>query len=146
MMARSLSADTSMVTIFLNGASATAEDIKDSLETLEKMGFVIEPRRIRRLQSTDKGLDVHFEDGDKTFMGFLVYRPECSPAAPNLYESIGVEIMDTPMGPFVKRSEPFGATNVKGVFAAGDAAVFIKHVTMAMQQGGICLISTFSCC
>jgi heterodisulfide reductase subunit A-like polyferredoxin len=36
----------------------------------------------------------------------------------------------------LKTNAPFGETNVKGVFAAGDAGTVMKQVAMAMQQGG----------
>lgn len=124
-----------MVTIFLNGAPTTSKEISDNLNVLKKMGFKIEPRRIRRLQALTEGVEVHFEDGNKVPMGFLVHKPESAPATPQLYKSLGVDIVNTPMGPVVKRLEPFGATNVKGVFAAGDVATPMKHVSMAMQQG-----------
>ena len=35
----------------------------------------------------------------------------------------------------LKRNEPFGETNVKGVFAAGDAGTALKQFVIAMQQG-----------
>lgn len=38
-------------------------------------------------------------------------------------------------GRVVKRTEPFGETNVPGVFVIGDAGVQVKHVTNAAYTG-----------
>jgi len=47
-----------------------------------------------------------------------------------------VEIVSGPFGnDLIKREEPFGETNVAGVFPCGDASTMIKQFTFAMGHG-----------
>lgn len=43
--------------------------------------------------------------------------------------------MNVAQGRVIERTEPFGETNVHGVFVIGDAGVQVKHVTNAAYTG-----------
>ena len=135
MMAKSLSKEASMVTIFLNGETVEDGDTKRALEGTKALGFKIDPRRIIRLTALREGMKVELEGGHEISLGFLVYKPDSAPSAANIIKDLGLEVEQSPLGRLVKRQEPFGATNVKGVFACGDAAAPMKHVTLSMVQG-----------
>lgn len=134
-MAKSISTHDSSVTIFTNGSADNSVTVQQALETAKALGIRIENRRIQRLKSMSEGLNVVLEDGEELYMGFLVHKPDSVPAAPDLIASMGLEIVDTPVGGVIKRDEPFGNTNIDGIFACGDAATSMKHVTQAMAQG-----------
>lgn len=135
------------VRIFLNGVSISTDDSSsEALQIAIAKGAKVEERRIKKLIHLDneEGIDVVFEDGESTRIGFLVHHPPTEVAAPNLAEDLGVEIApDGRNGTLLKRSEPFGESNARGVFIAGDAGVIMKQFTFAMTCGvaagaGVC--------
>ncbi len=134
-MAWSISTEDSMVTIFTNGPPDNSPDVQQALKTATALGIKVESRRISKLKFLSNGLNVVLDDGEEVYMGFLVHLPESVPAASNLIASLGLEMVDSPTGRVMKRSEPFGTTSIKGVFCCGDAGTFMKHVTQAMAQG-----------
>ena len=65
-----------------------------------------------------------------------------------MIDSLGIEVVSSgPMGDNIKRNEPFGETNIKGVFAAGETGTPLKQVTIAMSTGALAAagISTQLC-
>jgi gliotoxin/aspirochlorine biosynthesis thioredoxin reductase len=82
-------------------------------------------------------VNVVLEDGENVYMGFLVHKPVTMLAAGDLVNDLGFETEQTPMAKTIKRNEPFGTTNVKGVFVVGDAGTFLTVVANAMGQGNI---------
>jgi gliotoxin/aspirochlorine biosynthesis thioredoxin reductase len=124
-----------MVTIFTNGPPDESAEIQEALDTARALGMKIESRQIQRLKPLAEGLNVLLEDGDELYMGFLVHAGESVPMATDLIASIGLEMADTPFGKIIKRNEPFGSTNISGVFSCGDVGSAMKHVTQAMSQG-----------
>lgn len=53
-------------------------------------------------------------------------------------DQLGVEGLEDQNGcEVLKRNEPFGETNVKGVLAAGDIGTMMKLVTQAMYMGTV---------
>jgi gliotoxin/aspirochlorine biosynthesis thioredoxin reductase len=134
-MAQAISTEDSAVIIFTNGPPDESADIQRALKTATALGMKIESRRIERLKYLLEGLNVVLDDGDELYMGFLVHVPESVLVAANLMASLGLEITDTPLGQVVKRNEPFGTTNINGVFACGDTGTVLKHTTQAMAQG-----------
>ncbi|KAL9094763.1 MAG: hypothetical protein Q9165_003034 [Trypethelium subeluteriae] len=129
------------VTVFANGPlelgdGATAR----AMDVARVRGVRVDERRIRRLVRLEDelGIDVVFEDGSQTRVGFLVHKPDVKLVAPNLARDLGVEIVsDGKGGELLKRNEPFCETNVRGVFTAGDAGIAMKQFTVAMSQGSI---------
>lgn len=126
------------VTIFSNGASEPADEgTKHALKVAKYKGATVEERKIARLvDAGDEGVDVEFEDGPSQRVGFLCHKPLTGVVAQCLVEDLGVEMVALPSeDKIVKRSEPFGETNICGVFAAGDIGVMMKQVTAAMFSG-----------
>jgi hypothetical protein len=52
-------------------------------------------------------------------MGFLNHKPDTELVGRDLIENLGVELIECEYGPFIKKSEPFQETNVKGVLQLG---------------------------
>ncbi|KGQ10197.1 Thioredoxin reductase [Beauveria bassiana D1-5] len=77
------------------------------------------------------GITITFADGSSVQEAFLVHRPPTKLNGP-FAAQLGVEL--TPAGD-VKVTPPFGATSVKGVFAAGDCATPMKNAMQAMHMG-----------
>lgn len=134
-MASSISPEPSMVTIFTNGPPDGSDNVQHALKTATALGMKIESRRIQRLKSLPEGLNVVLDDGEELYMGFLVHFQESVPLASDLIASLGLEMLDSPIGRMMKRNEPFGDTSISGVFACGDVCSIMKHVTQAMAQG-----------
>lgn len=78
-----------------------------------------------------EGIVLTFADGTSAQEAFLVHKPPTKINGP-FADQLGVEL--TPGGD-IKASHPFGATSVKGVYAAGDCATPRKNVIQAMQTG-----------
>lgn len=127
------------VTIFRNGSKERLDNGTEKALRVAKMkGAKVDDRRISRLvhDPNQEGLQVVFEDGDSTLLGFLGHQPPTEVVAPDLIEGLGVKILrDGRNGTLVKRNEPFGETNVKGVFVAGDAGTALKQFTTATMHG-----------
>ncbi|KAM3541938.1 hypothetical protein ARSEF1564_005181 [Beauveria bassiana] len=77
------------------------------------------------------GITITFADGSSVQEAFLVHRPPTKLNSP-FAAQLGVEL--TPAGD-VKVTPPFGATSVKGVYAAGDCATPMKNAMQAMHMG-----------
>lgn len=84
------------------------------------------------LGAEGSGITLTFADGSTAHEAFLAHRP---PTKLNnqFAEQLAVEL--TPGGD-IKITPPFGATSVKGVYAAGDCATPIKSAMQAMHMGG----------
>jgi thioredoxin reductase len=74
-------------------------------------------------------------DGEKVYMGFLVHKPVTTLVGEDLINELEIETEQNAMAKIIKRNEPWGTTNVKGVFVAGDAGTFLTAVAVAMAQG-----------
>lgn len=126
------------VTIFGNGKiEPRDEGTRKAVEMAKLKGAVVDERRISRLVNLDReGIDIQFEDGSSMHVGFLAHWPPVEVVAPEIARGLGVEIVDDGAGgEILKRSEPFGETNVEGVLAAGDCGILMRQVTAAMFQG-----------
>ena len=126
------------VTIFTDGPPSESEAIKKGLTRVEDIGCRIETRRVKRLiplQAPEEGVKVVLEDGEEYNMGFLTFKPDTVIKGRDMLVELGVELQNNPvMGEMIKVNE-FGATNIPGVFAAGDAAVMMKAVTTSLNSG-----------
>ena len=141
-MASNMSSGDSKVTVFTNGPVSTDKPMQEAVTAAERAGCRFEQRKVKKLSRLSKGetgLDVHLEDGEKVRLGFLFDRPPTAIAGEEmLVDGLGVEIERNWMGSVIKRvGEPFGETNVKGCFVAGDAGTNMKAVAVAMAQGGL---------
>ena len=139
MMVRNLSNDPSKVTIFTSGPLANDPKLQDALRVAKALGSTIEDRKIVRLIPAphgEKGVDVVFEDGKRQRVGFLVDKPPTEVVGRNMIvEGLGVEVISDWSGTNLKRNEPFGESNVSGVFVVGDAGTALKQVTSAATTG-----------
>lgn len=127
------------VTIFGNGKiEPKDEGGQQALSVVKAQGAKIDEREIVRFVDLGErqGMEIHFRDGSSTRAGFLAHKPVTRPNARHIAEGLGVEIVsDGWGGEMLKRSEPFGESNVKGVLVAGDAGAVIKAFVHAMGQG-----------
>ena len=134
-----LSGDRPNVTVFTNGLFSQDPAIKEAMSAARSAGCVFDERiilKLSRASNEDEGLDVHFKDGGSVRLGFLVDKPPTNPVGEEmLVDGLGVEIVPSMFGTCLKRNEPFGETNVKGCFVAGDAGSPMTHVTVAVAQG-----------
>lgn len=76
-------------------------------------------------------------------MGFLVHKPVTTLVAEDLVSQLGIETEQSPAAKTIKRNEPWGTTNVKGVYVAGDAGTPLTVVANAMAHGNRGLHAVF---
>ncbi|KAF2162358.1 hypothetical protein M409DRAFT_69244 [Zasmidium cellare ATCC 36951] len=128
------------VTIFGDGELEVKDEAtRKALEIAKLKGAVVDERRIEKLVNLgeENGVEIRFGDGSSERLGFLVHKPDVEIVSPEIARGLGVEIIDDGFGgQMLKRNEPFGETNVKGVLTAGDASILMRQVTAAMFQGG----------
>lgn len=97
-------------------------------------GITIERTPLVELLGDAPTLDgVRLADGRVVAMNALFTAPQTKPATP-LAMMLGCEHADGPTGPYVK-VDPWGATSVPGVWAAGDAATPMHNATLASAAG-----------
>lgn len=117
------------------------EAIAQALASAKALGCKVDERKIKCLtripgQGHEGGADVVFQDGNNLRVGFMAHRAATTVSALEIVRALGVEIVSDPYGnDLVKREEPFGKTNVDGVFACGDVGTMIKQFTFAMAHG-----------
>jgi thioredoxin reductase len=121
------------VTIYTNGNSDLAKQFEESFSG--SPAFAADARKITKLVKGPKGGQVvmHFEDGSEVTEGFLGHAPITKAKGP-FAEQLGIDT--TPMGDLVTKP-PFLATNVKGVFAAGDNSTPMKITPNALFTGSL---------
>ncbi|TQS32816.1 hypothetical protein Golomagni_06854 [Golovinomyces magnicellulatus] len=112
------------VTVYTNGEEFEYPG-KSSKITVDK-------REIERFDLVDGGpkVRVTFKDGSSVVEGFVASHPEVVPRS-GFATQLGLEM--TPMGDV--KVGMFGETNVRGCFAAGDAATMMKSAVIAQQLG-----------
>lgn len=135
-MAKHQSANHPTVTIFTDGPPSHEPAIQAGLEASRARGIAIEDRKIACLKAAGEcGVNGVLDSGEKAHMGFLVHKSITTRGADDLVHALGVETQQNAMGTLIKNNEPWGATNVNGVFVAGDAGTALPVVTMAMAHG-----------
>lgn len=87
------------------------------------------------LVGSGPGVMINFEDGTSTQEGFCVGQPKMELRSRGLAEQLGVEFGEDGAAE-MKVAQPFFETNVKGCFAAGDAATPMKSALQAISMGG----------
>ncbi|KAJ9636966.1 hypothetical protein H2204_005113 [Knufia peltigerae] len=125
--------------LFSNGPIPDTEPMQQTLENVRALGFKIETRKITRLvpeQEPNVGVNVVFEDGKSTYVGYLTDRPTTVLSSRPLIDQLGLEVENHPvMGEMVKGVEMGIVTTAPGVFIAGDAATPYKSATNAISSG-----------
>ncbi|OCK75254.1 hypothetical protein K432DRAFT_409185 [Lepidopterella palustris CBS 459.81] len=124
-------------TIFTNWPMKPAhEGTAHAIEIAKAKGAKVDERRIKKLVhlDNDQSIDIVFDDGSQTRIGFLAHKLYAELVALNVAKDLGVEIIPDGKGSFIsKRNEPLCEKKVKGVFTAGDAVGTMKHFTVAMS-------------
>lgn len=122
-------------TIYTLGNEQLATDITAATTTAPQMK--VDSRPIKKLVKAPERAEViiHFEDGTTKTEGYLVHKPKTVLKSDDLVKQLGLEM--TPQG-MIKVNPPFNQTNIKGVFAAGDAASPMQTVTQAIFSGTCC--------
>ncbi|KAJ7497695.1 FAD/NAD(P)-binding domain-containing protein [Mycena latifolia] len=124
---------TSQLSLLLNGAPVpeTLQSIYDNFTKAKNPVIAPAVSHIEERPGAP-GVIVHFKDGQPPAeFDFIVMGTPSKQAAP-FAAQLGLELDDR--NDIVVKG-PFGATNVPGVFASGDAATMMKSVTQAMLTG-----------
>lgn len=104
------------------------------MRAFEARGVMVERTPIVELLGDAPGLEgVRLADGRIVKVAALFTAPRTKPATP-LAELLGCEHEDGPTGPYVK-VDPWGATSVPGIWAAGDSATPMHNATLASAAG-----------
>lgn len=121
------------ITVYTHGNKQVADDFKADAA---KLSIDVDARKvveIAKVPDNAHDLILHFEDGATQRLSFLQHAPNTKPNGP-FADQLGLEV--SPMGEY-KVASPMPATNVPGIFAAGDAGTPIKSVSMAISGGGM---------
>ena len=119
------------VTIYTDTNHKLKAEIESLLET---SSIKVDDRKIKRLGKSEKELaemEIYFEDGSVVSEAFVVHKPSMV-LDEKLIENLGRERI--PSGE-IKTTFPFNATNVTGVYAAGDCASVLKQIPNAVTMG-----------
>ncbi|OAL00894.1 FAD/NAD(P)-binding domain-containing protein [Phaeosphaeriaceae sp. SRC1lsM3a] len=121
------------VVIYTHGSELLAEELSAAINNPEKV--ILKTSKIQRIEKTGIGGEctVHLEDGTSHVEGFLGHIPATKPNGP-FVEELGLELDE--MGD-VKAVPPLNATNVHGVYVAGDICSFSKIVSHALYLGNL---------
>ncbi|KAK9784504.1 putative Thioredoxin reductase glit [Seiridium cardinale] len=124
------------INVYTNGNPELGAEIRVLLKSTKK--FTIENHKIIKFEKDpavpgSAGVLVTLEDGTVNKEGFVAHAPDSKQSSP-FAEQLGVEL--APQG-YVQTVAPFNATNVPGVFAAGDCATLIKAVPTATMMGAM---------
>jgi pyruvate/2-oxoglutarate dehydrogenase complex dihydrolipoamide dehydrogenase (E3) component len=126
-------------TVFTDGPVPDNEGMKAAMEKVHALKFNVETGRIIRLVpavAPDVGVTVTVEGGKEYKLGYLGHKPYTILAGKDMIMKLGIETEENPvMGEHIKTIDPLGSTNVKGVFAAGDASTPMKAVASAIGTG-----------
>lgn len=134
------------VTILANGKidrTCMDDALLRKLDAMVALGVRIDERKVIKLEDagpTQEGVYVHLQDQDgdnveRVFFGFIVHKPRTTLNASDLITQLGIETESGMFGDFIKTNGFPQATNVAGVFAAGDCGSALTHVTTALSSG-----------
>lgn len=74
-------------------------------------------------------------DGQHIELDTLFAHPRCAPSS-SLHETLGIDTMDGPMGPYIKITDKY-ETTVPGVYAAGDSSNPMASLNLAFASGAM---------
>jgi thioredoxin reductase len=131
-LARSARQMMSKVVIYTSNNMAVQTAIADLLGQ-NNTAITTDDREIVSLAlgAQGSGITITFADGSSVQEAFLAHKPPTKLNSP-FAEHLGVELAP---GGEIKVTPPFGATSVRGVYAAGDCATPMKNVMQAMHMG-----------
>ncbi|TKA81452.1 hypothetical protein B0A49_00295 [Cryomyces minteri] len=100
--------------------------VADALVVAKTKDATLDERKIAQLDDAgDEGVDIVFRDGLRARAAFLVHKPPTGVVAADSVIELGVDIHEG-TDSLVKRNDPFGETNVRGVFVTGDAGTLLE--------------------
>lgn len=134
------------VTFLTNGKldrGAMDSALSKKLDALIALGVRIDERRVIKLEDAsaqEAGVFVHLlsehgKEVEQASFGFIVHKPKTALNASPLIKQLGVETEPGMFGDIIKTNGFGQATNVSGVFAAGDSGNILTHVTTALSSG-----------
>ncbi|KAK6333670.1 hypothetical protein TWF730_003854 [Orbilia blumenaviensis] len=115
--------------------------IVKQLKAVMTRGVKIDQRKVVALESSEptEGVNVRLQDEngeeEKVHFGFVVHKPQTELNGLEIIKELGVETEKGGHGDTIKVIQPFQATNIPGLYAAGDSGVPMTHVTSAMVSG-----------
>jgi thioredoxin reductase len=130
----------SKVTVYTSGPANPDNDaeLATGLKIVAAHGIKVDERPIVRLEPDAKeGVHIHFDQSESIHTGFLVHKPSVEPSSisKSLISELGLKTASSPFNTNIVVSPPFNMTEVPGVFAVGDVATPMTHVTVAMSMG-----------
>ncbi|TKA80151.1 hypothetical protein B0A49_00757 [Cryomyces minteri] len=100
--------------------------VADALAVAKAKDVTLDERKIAQLDDAgDEGVDIVFKDGLRARAALLVHKPPTGVVAADLVIELGVDIIEG-TDSLVKRNDPFGRTNVRGVFVTGDVGTLLE--------------------
>lgn len=131
-LARSAKQITSKVVIYTSNNPTVQASIA-ALLGQDNTAITTDDREISSLApgAEGNGITLTFADGSTVQEAFLAHKPPTKLNGP-FAQQLALELAP---GGDIKVTPPFGATSVKGVYAAGDCATPIKSVIQAMHMG-----------
>jgi thioredoxin reductase len=115
------------VTYFTRGFEPTAEE----RASLDRRGVAIEPADVAAIEDH---ATVRLADGRTQKFAGLFMMPRLRVASP-LLTGLGVEMEETPFGAIIRADPMMKETNVRGVFACGDATMPAGSIALAVADG-----------
>lgn len=122
------------VTIYTNGDTTRTTAFREAIGS--KASIEVDERPIASFKLGDNavGVTIVFENKEEKFEAFLAHNPEVRLRSSELVAELGLDI--GPKGALVVQ-EPFGETNVPGVFAAGDSMTTLRTIPSAFSTGAV---------
>ncbi|MDB5585617.1 MAG: NAD(P)/FAD-dependent oxidoreductase [Devosia sp.] len=120
------------ITLFTDG-----NDIPDEeRHKLAARGIALVEGKVAELaHTTGKIAAVVLTDGARVELDTLFAHTRSAPSS-NLHETLGLETVDGPMGPYIKITEKY-ETSLAGVYAAGDSASLMPNLNLALASGAM---------
>ena len=123
---------TSELTLFPNGL-----DIPDARRPRSRArGVKLVTGKVAAIDHQEGRMSgLRLESGETVPLDAMFGHPRTAPSS-SLHEALGVEMVEGPIGPYIKVDE-MQQTSVKGVYAAGDVAAVRTNVTFALAGGAM---------
>lgn len=131
-----LVADWGDATFFTNDVSLDA----DALDLLRKRNVRLEPGKVTEVSDAEAGLlAVHVEAKPTASVKAIFVATSLEVKSP-VIDALGCRLQDTPMGTIIE-TDAMKATNIDGVFAAGDVARAGGNITFAAADGAMAALA-----
>lgn len=129
----------SLVTVLTNGPANpdNDKDLTRALKVLSAYGIEVDQRPVSKLVADPKeGIHVHFVTEESLHFGWVFHKPMTELSTTKSFvDQLKLTTVTSPFGTTIKTEPPLNSTNVPGVFAVGDTAMMMTHVTTAVSSG-----------